>query len=340
MENSTNMTKLPWYIDPMEPITSIATNSSRALFALVTLEGRVYISHRKKLESPVDKQSRTKWKGQCIYQPSNIVSPATSVAFNPTFTNIAIGNLHGVVHIYELGMDEYGVTANFSHAMALKMPGGDNVPIKLGAVAALSWTDDGYALAVGWLWGGASVWSVFGSLLMSTITEDTFVHASDGVMTETNELFFTGVQDLFWSSSGFDLFLLPSTSFSTETIREIFIVPFAKSSLLNCHSWNNGRHICLLGSDRILLYAGLQSGISPSSIDPINWETIHIPAIYLADNWPIKVNFFLKIIKLVSVNSSGHFMAIAGLRGFAHYNGASGKWKLFGNEQQVFFYKS
>jgi hypothetical protein len=124
---------------------------------------------------------------------------------------------------------------------------------------------------------------------MSTISEDTFVHASDGVLTDTTELFFTGVQDLFWSQSGYSLFMLPSTSFSTETIKEIFILNFAKSSLLACHSWNNGRHICLLSSDRILLYSGLQSGVTPNSIDTVNWETIHIPVMYLADNWPIKV---------------------------------------------------
>jgi hypothetical protein len=188
-------------------------------------------------------------------------------------------------------MDNKIVNAVFKHTMALKMPG-NNMPIKLSAVTSMSWTLDGYALAVGWIWGGVSVWSVFGSLLMCTISEDTFCHTSDGVLTDTNELFFTGVQALFWSSTGFSLFLLPSPSFSTETIKDIFILPFAKSSILNCHSWNNGRHICMLGSDRILLYTGLQSGASPNSVDPVNWETIHIPTLYLTENWPMKVFIF------------------------------------------------
>ena len=50
-----------------------------------------------------------------------------------------------------------------------------------------------------------------------------------------------------------------------------------------------------------------------------------MPAIYLAENWPITIG---------SVSSSGQFIAIAGKYGFAHYNTASGKWKLFGDEQQ------
>eukprot|EP00842_Homolaphlyctis_polyrhiza_P005744 jgi/Hompol1/6170/HPOL_004856-RA len=57
----------------------------------------------------------------------------------------------------------------------------------------------------------------------------------------------------------------------------------------------------------------------------MQWETIQIPNVYLTENWPIRY---------VSVNTSGHFIAIAGARGLAHYNTLSGKWKLFGNEHQ------
>jgi hypothetical protein len=52
MDKTTNMTKFAWYIDPMEPVISITANEAGIIFALVTLEGRVYITHRKKLSSP------------------------------------------------------------------------------------------------------------------------------------------------------------------------------------------------------------------------------------------------------------------------------------------------
>jgi hypothetical protein len=89
---------------------------------------------------------------------------------------------------------------------------------------------DGYAIAVAWVYGGFSVWSLFGCLLTSTISEDTFVHASDGIVTDTNEIFFTGVQQLFWSEHS--LFLLPASTYEKETVMDLYIIEFARSSLL------------------------------------------------------------------------------------------------------------
>jgi hypothetical protein len=62
-------------------------------------------------------------------------------------------------------------------------------------------------------------------------------------------------------------------------------------------------------------------------MDPLNWTTLHIPSMYLIANSPIR---------FVANSTNGQFIAIAGKKGFAHYNCGSEKWKLFGNEQQVF----
>ena len=172
--------------------------------------------------------------------------------------------------------------------MALTMPG-SREPLRLSPVTALNWTADGYALACAWIYGGVSVWSVYGSLLMSTVSEDTFVHASDGVMNAAGDAYFQGVQDLFWTPESFDLFLLPAPQFVKESVTDIYALPFCKSSILASHTWNNGRNVCLLGSDRLLLYEGLTPDVSPISIDPVNWQTIHIPTTYLVENWPVKV---------------------------------------------------
>lgn len=53
------------------------------------------------------------------------------------------------------------------------------------------------------------------------------------------------------------------------------------------------------------------------------WDSIQLPVVYVGENWPIRY---------VSVNSSGHYIAVAGKRGLCHYSIASGKWKMFGNE--------
>jgi hypothetical protein len=61
--------------------------------------------------------NKSDWTGNCIYSPDEKTSPATAIEFNPTFTNLAIGTLQGVVHIYELAVDELGIKATFSHAV-------------------------------------------------------------------------------------------------------------------------------------------------------------------------------------------------------------------------------
>ena len=106
------------------------------------------------------------------------------MAFNPKFTLVSIGNMQGVVHTFDIVLQDSGPMAVFSHSMVLKMPGHKSAPIKLSAVSCLNWTCDGNALAVAWAYGGLSVWSVFGSLLMSTVSEDTFAKSSYDIIYE------------------------------------------------------------------------------------------------------------------------------------------------------------
>ncbi|CAI2176090.1 16264_t:CDS:10 [Funneliformis geosporum] len=78
--------------------------------------------------------------------------------------------------------------------------------------------------------------------------------------------------------------------------------------------------------DRLLLYrGGDQEDLSAINPDTIVWQHIPIPIMYISDNWPIKY---------ASISSDGRYIAIAGRRGLAHYNVSSGRWKLFGNQQQ------
>ncbi|KAI8927288.1 RIC1-domain-containing protein [Entophlyctis helioformis] len=288
-------------LPPCHAITQIVLHDERY--------GRAYVAQRtvsdQQMSADMEAPGQDQWTGHCFYNESGDDVPATTISFNPTFTLVAVGNLQGVVHVFDLPDDVHQVV--HSHNMAISKPGDAKAPIRLSAATALSWTHDGYALAVAWIYGGMSVWSVYGSLLMSTVSEDTFVHSSDGIVDNTNELFFTGTQD--W----------------VEVIVDIYVLQFAKASILTCDSWSNSRHVCLLQDDRLLLYEGLYTDVDATSLDPMNWETIQIPSVYLAENWPIRY---------VSINSAGHFIAVAGTRGLAHYNTLSGKWKLFGNEHQ------
>ncbi|KAL2914270.1 WD40 repeat protein [Polyrhizophydium stewartii] len=306
---------LGFFVDSKDAVAQIVVHEERQIFGFVSLEGRAYIAQRviEDDDSNIGTQASTsdaagepphKWSGSCFYNREGDDVPATTISFNPTFSLVAVGNIEGVVHVFEIS--EEIASTSWSHVMAITKP-------------------DGYALAVAWIYGGMSVWSVFGSLLMSTVSEDTFVHSSDGIVNNTSELFFTGTQDLFWDDSGHDLFILPSSGLDHDIVSDIYVLQFAKASILTCNSWSNSRHVCLLLEDRLLMYEGLYTDVNASSLDPMNWETIQIPNVYLAENWPIRY---------ISVNSTGHFVAIAGTRGLAHYNTMSGKWKLFGNEHQ------
>ena len=169
----------------------------------------------------------------------------------------------------------------------------------------MCYSSDGYALAAAWVYGGISVWSPNGTLLTSTVTEDTFIHSSDGVLQNTTEAFFKGTSDLFWAPYDYFLFMLPCSAFNpkqkteidNEPMQDIFAQHFAKSSLLASHTWNNGRHLCLVCSDRLMLYTGL-TNISDTNtlynnalVDSSLWLVVHIPILYLSENWPIKVIF-------------------------------------------------
>lgn len=160
---------------------------------------------------------------------------------------------------------------------------------------------------------------------MSTISEDTFVHSTDGVVSDTTEVYFTGVQDLFWAPGDYFLFILPAQTEAKDTVLGIYVMEFAKSSILTSLSNQHNRNVCLITSDRLMVYEGIQADTFAVGLDPLNWQAIHIPAMYLSTNWPIKY---------AASTANGQFIAIAGSRGFAHYNVSSEKWKVFGNELQ------
>ncbi|KAJ3277015.1 hypothetical protein HDV01_000067 [Terramyces sp. JEL0728] len=303
------LSDLEFYHNPAEPILLIRTNKTEDLYGILTETGYVYLCQYDK-----------KWTGVCIYS-SQDNPPATSLEFNPSFNILAIGNLGGMVYHYEIKLNP--LTSTLTHTSAIMKPDGRNTPMKLSAISSMSWSSDGYALAVSWIYGGFSVWSIYGCLLTSTISEDTYVHASDGIVNETEEVFFTGVQELWWAPGDYFLFILPSTTLEKDIVLDLYVIEFAKSSILTSLSNQHNRNVCLVASDRLIVYEGMDKEEAVMGLDPLNWTTIHIPPMYLVANWPIKY---------VTSSRNSQFIAIAGRKGFAHYNNASGKWKLFGNE--------
>lgn len=59
-----------------------------------------------------------------------------------------------------------------THTLILPQPPGMVNAIRVGPVSSLEFSTDGHVVAVGWYFGGLSVWAVSGKLLLSTISEE------------------------------------------------------------------------------------------------------------------------------------------------------------------------
>ncbi|CAG8584243.1 5233_t:CDS:10 [Funneliformis caledonium] len=275
------------------------------------------------------------WTGFCFHpsDSSGDLEPAkdvraTCIAINAKFSLLAVGTENGMVYVYFA--KNYSGSINLSHKLSIRDHIESTLNILLFStkiccnifhrpVTTLAWTSDGHAIAVGWKHEGLAVWSVYGRLLMTTVKDDWSISKPI-----TQDSFLYGVNDLFWSSGNCELFLLHTAKDEKEG--QLYTLPFAKSAVTTIHSPDNAKRGFLHMDDRLLLYrGGDQEDLSAINPDTIVWQHIPIPIMYISDNWPIKY---------ASISSDGRYIAIAGRRGLAHYNVSSGRWKLFGNQQQ------
>ncbi|KAI8805518.1 RIC1-domain-containing protein [Cladochytrium replicatum] len=423
VQGTMSLADIPFLHDPNDPICKMVTTRYMDLYGWVTVNGRAYITQRRKMIPEIDSNGDVPvaytWSGLCFYQPSdpNLVlssvsakpseaapnqndgdadgkeepagveeekeegepseegeekkdgesgekvpeeakangkpstppptpqqqqpelptSPqrvhpttlitgngqyATSMTINSKLLLVAVGLSDGDVLIFHISDDR--TRLSYSHKLSLLNPLNTQFTPKLGIVNTMEWSYDGYGLAVGWSLGGVSVWSAFGRLLMSTVSEDTFVQTPDGVSDQLPEAYFHGVRELFWGPGSYELFMLPH--FGTEGApTEIYVISFAKSAISLFNTMDNVRNVFLVCDDRILLYEGNNKEFDVMNLDLVQWDTLQIPVMYITQNWPIRY---------ATVSPSGNFLAIAGKRGLAHYSTESKRWKLFGNEQQ------
>ncbi|KAG0336887.1 hypothetical protein BG000_006049 [Podila horticola] len=128
---------------------------------------------------------------------------------------------------------------------------------------------------------------------------------------------------LFWSAGNMDLIVLGTN----DSASNFYAIPCAKA-LPSVQNHLSSAPQCLLHlNDRLLVYTeGHRQDVS-STINPDTfvWNNVMVPAVYLSDNWPIRYS---------CLSPDGHYLAIAGRRGLAHYNLHSCRWRLFGNWQQ------
>ncbi|KAJ3416776.1 hypothetical protein HDV05_000150 [Chytridiales sp. JEL 0842] len=86
--------------------------------------------------------------------------------------------------------------------------------------------------------------------------------------------------------------------------------------------YDNFRRPVLITNEKLLIYEGNYHEFDPLNLDLLQWESIQLPIVYISHNWPIQY---------VSIDKTGSYLAVAGRRGFAHYNCHTHRWKYFAN---------
>jgi WD40 repeat protein len=177
-------------------------------------------------------------------------------------------------------------------------------------VACLGWSPDGKVIAVGWTKSGMSVWSLNGCRFLCTVAA--------GEEHKQSELLRGGVNALCWVARGYSLMVSEASRSST-----LVDIPFVRSALGTTPSTHASSRVVMMGSSELWLL----SHKSPIQ-NEFAWSFLTVPEAYIAENWP------LERVAIGRDLSAGENIAVAGRRGFAVFNCASGRWKLFGNKKE------
>ncbi|KAI8375695.1 RIC1-domain-containing protein [Choanephora cucurbitarum] len=325
---------------PTERISQLKYDKSMKISVWISNEGRAYFvqnnsgmaKQRENQDESVSTaanslpnspsfKSKAEWTGVCFHQHDT--DKASVASINSRFSIISVGTSRGIVYVYSIS--HYAKAPVLLHKLELiswasQRSSLSNIDSDANSVQSLEWTSDGCALAVGFKKYGLAVWSVYGGLLCSSSEMDEFY---DGE--RLKDAYVRNIQTLFWGPGNYQLYII-STTKSLQA--KLYTVPFAKLALTTHLHSDNARRGLIQTDDRILLYNnGGDYQENNTTIDPaaVAWSHIQYPALYITDHWPIRY---------ASISSDGKYIAIAGKRGFAHYNSISNRWKLFGNQQQ------
>ncbi|KAI0566752.1 WD40/YVTN repeat-like containing protein [Gracilaria domingensis] len=262
---------------------------------------------------------------------------AVAVALEPKRMLATVGLASGDVEQYYIGV-----------------PAGDHCPIMrklslsnwyfeptdVGAAHVLRWTEDGYALLVGWEKQGLAVWSVSGCRLMWTLPQ------VGGTLPTTPALLGkdlrshsspmeNGVLAACWGPKGLFLWAAPRVIDTSEAVlRECHFMEFTfyKATPGGASYHSTASRLAMYGSDRILMLwnadesdSGDHEDTGKASNDLFAWQHLIIPNDYLWRNWPPTC---------IAVNPDSSFVAVAGEHGVAICHIKMQRWRVFGDLQQ------
>ena len=232
------------------------------------------------------------------------ITDAVDISVNYKFKLAAIGCSSGQVQIWKQDVD----SGNWQNSHILDNPN-ENVSTN-NQVVSLQWSmGDERVLAVLWLNGFLSIFSVFGSLIS---TYEELNMNGDAQLGPIN-----------WTKDGYSFWLLRKGN----TQNEFLIFNFLKSALSTSPILSNQEQVILHSPTSVYIYP--KSTFSSNEVEYQQnmhfCQIIQVDRNYIMKNWPIK---------MVALNERYKYLAIAGSNGLCMVNYSKNKWKLYVNETQ------
>jgi RAB6A-GEF complex partner protein 1 len=280
--------------------------------------------------------------------------------------NLTHYNFSCQVNVYIV--DDLTGGLEISHTMSLSSK---DFPGSPGYVREMKWTPDGCAMVLCWSTGGISLWSTYGSMLMSSLAWDY------GLNVDLNKQNPLNVLSMDWSTEGYQLLMIQlHTKYAADDgatadqqTRRVLQLDFIKSVLTVNPSMSSHPFLLLQGDDKLYLNRGdalqkmyasfasmeksknyldlygsgsekMEEDYGYYNFGSDNKKTItSINTLSESKHWiiitlPTQYAASNWPIRCSAIDESGNNIAVAGRTGMALYSLTTRKWKLFGNETQ------
>ncbi|KAK8196793.1 WD40 repeat protein [Zalaria obscura] len=292
--------KMPWLTDKAS-ISTMLYDRPMNLHAWITNDGDVYAVQRLSGAMHDPSNPKSLFRGYCFHRAENEGCRGIVAAINARFSLIAVGCEDACIRVY-LAKDYLG-NIPLSHALRLPVSMASS-----GRPTFLTFSPDGYCLFAGFENGWAT-WSVYGKPGASSFNADrTLSEASSSHWLQ-------GLKDGFWIGAGCEIMLLGNQT------DQLCLLELARSSVTGCYAFANISRSLIQASTSFMLYRGFDlQDVTSVSGDASLWQTVQVPANYLATQWPIRSTV---------ISPDGRYVAVAGRKGLAHYSVNSGRWKAF-----------
>lgn len=300
-QTSTELTNHMAWMQKGSNITDMVYDRAMSLAVWITGDGMAYAVQRLPENSDESEGNQRLFRGYGFHSPQGRGTEATKAAINARFSLLAIGCAEGEIHVYTAR--DYAGSIPLSHKLLAPASF-----VTTGQVTCLSYSPDGYCLTAGYEHGWA-LWSVYGKPGASSFTADTRLSEMN------NERWLKSVRNLTWINAGLGLLL------TCVDDSRLWALEMTKSAVTTCFSSANISRTLLLSSSSLMIYRGFDLPATTTlSADAPLWQHVAIPVGYLMNQRPIRC---------VQTSLEGHYVAVAGRRGLAHYSLGSGRWKTF-----------